>query len=450
MHFYKLPRGIQETTRSNKDGSQVLAYRVQMNRKGVKLDKLFPSVQEALDFLNDERKKLKLKKLVIEQDEQKIKAFKLKSYDNLSNTPEGKEFVNQYLNNPTFDRYITKYIDEFLKIKYRTILNRKLSELTAEEKHKLKNYTNKVNKLERMSEIKVQDFDLGALEIATKGFNARQRKIGSFTLEEITVSTINSYVKSRIQDNLRASSIRTELVLMNSVLEYSKHLNSDLKEFKNPIKDFDKKLYSLAIPAKSKFFRFADNEEENKTTKKAFIEAVEKNKNPELVFIVKLMMLTAMRRAEVVLLKWSQIYDNFIQLTDTKTNPRPVYLTADAKELIKSIPRKAGQDRLFCYTVGGFEASLRYHLNKFGLKDITAHKLRKNSISEFVEVIGADNSLLISEILGIRDIAGLEREIKTMPTASLSTQTEVLKSVGHTTSAVTKKHYFSLNLKKQK
>ncbi|MEQ6437428.1 site-specific integrase [Comamonas sp. w2-DMI] len=301
-----------------------------------------------------------------------------------------------------------------------------------------------------MAKIKVQDFNLGALEIAFKGFNSSQKPIGNFTLEEITVSTINSYVKSRIQDNLRASSIRTELVLMNSVLEYSKHLNSDLKDFKNPIKDFDKKLYSLAIPAKSKFFRFADSEEENKITKKAFIEAVEKNKNPELVFIVKLMMLTAMRRAEVVLLKWSQIYENFIQLTDTKTNPRPVYLTADAKELIKSIPRKSGQDRLFSYTVGGFEASLRYHLNKFGLKDITAHKLRKNSISEFVEVIGADNSLLISEILGIRDIAGLEREIKTMPTSSLNTQTEVLKSVGHTTSAVTKKHYFSLNLKKQK
>lgn len=450
MHFYKLPRGIQETKRTNKDGSPVVAYRVQMNRKGVKLDKLFSSLQEALDFLNDERKKLKLKKLIIEQDEEKLKAFKLKSYDNLSNTPEGKEFVNQYLNSPTFDRYVKKYIEDYLSIKHRNLLNKPFSELTAEEKYKLKQYKNKLSKYKNMVKIKVQDFNLGALEVAMKGFNSRQREIGDFTLEEITVSTINSYVKSRIQDNLRASSIRTELVLMNSVLEHAKHLNTDLRDFKNPIKDFDKKLYSLAIPAKSKFFRFADSEEENKTTKKAFLEAVEKNKNPELVFIVKLMMLTAMRRAEVVHLKWSQIYDNFIQLTDTKTNPRPVYLTADAKELIKSIPKKENQDRLFSFTVGGFEASLRYHLNKFGLKDITAHKLRKNSISEFVEVIGADNSLLISEILGIRDIAGLEREIKTMPATSLNTQTEVLKSVGHTTSAVTKKHYFSLNLKKPK
>ncbi|MEQ6437427.1 hypothetical protein V8Z74_20730 [Comamonas sp. w2-DMI] len=121
MHFYKLPRGIQETTRKNKDGSPVVAYRVQMNRQGVKLDKLFSSVQEALEFLNDERKKLKLKKLVIEQDEEKLKAFRLKSYEHLS-SEDGKEFINQYFNNPTFDRYIKKYIDEFLKIKYRNVL----------------------------------------------------------------------------------------------------------------------------------------------------------------------------------------------------------------------------------------------------------------------------------------------------------------------------------------
>lgn len=444
MHFYKLPRGIQETKRKTADGSEVVAFRVQMNRQGVKLDKLFPSINEALNFLNDERKKLKLKKLVIEQDEEKLKAFKQKSYADLSNSEEGKEFTKNHLLNPTFERYVKKYIDNYLNVKYRNLLNKKFSDMTAEEKHKFKNYSNKINKYERMVNVKVEEFNSGVLSLSINGFNFPQKKIGSFPIDEITPSTINSYVKTRIQDNLRASSIRVEIVLMNNVFEYSKHLNTDLKDFSNPIKDFDKKLYSLAIPAKDKFFRFSDE------SKKEFIQAIETNKNPDIVFIVKIMMLTAMRRAEVVLLKWSQIHDNFIQLTDTKTNPRPVYLTQEAKELIKSIPKKPNQDRLFDFTVTGFDASYRYHLKKFGLKDITSHKLRKNSISEFVEVIGADNSLLISEILGIRDIASLERDIKTMPTLSLNTQSEVLKSVGHTSSTVTKKHYFSMNLKKQK
>ena len=445
MNFYKLPKGIQETTRSNKDGSPVVAYRVQMNRKGVKLDKLFSSINEALAYLNDERKKLNLKSLVLEEDKEKFNEYKKKLYTELSETDKGKEYIKNYLSNPTFDRYVQRYIDDFLNIKYRNTINKKLSEMTAEEKHKHKNYTNKLSKLKRIVKFKVQDETFGVLELSFNSeFNRKQVKLGDIPLREITPSTINSYVKTRIQDNLRASSIRAEIVLINSVIEHSKSLDTSLKDYQNPIKDFDKKLYSIAVPAKPKFFRF------NEVSKEEFIKAIEKNKNPDFIFIVKLMMMTAMRRAEVVLLKWSQVYENFIQLTDTKTNPRPVYLTAEAKSLINSIPRKSNQDRVFNYTVTGFEASLRYHLNKFGLRDITAHKLRKNSISEFVEVIGSDNSLLISEILGIRDIAGLEREIKTMPTNGLNSQNEVLKSVGHTTSAVTKKHYFSLNLKNKK
>lgn len=456
MGFYKLPRGIQETTRANKDGSPVTAYRVQMNRKdkatgeALKVDKLFASIPEALEFLNSERKKLGLKKLEVKQDEQKKKEYELKQKElkrqKLLGIKNDDPRVKNIVFNPAFSKYVDEYIKNFLNIKYRNILKKKMSEMTAEEKHKYKNYTNKISKLERIVSFKVQSQNLGPLEIFMESTNPND-VFGDIPLVEITPSIINSYVKTRIQDNLRASSIRAEIVLISSVIDYSIQtgfLMEEHKDYRNPTKDFNKKLYSLAIPAKSKFFRF---DEEGK---QKFIEAVETNKNPEMAFIIKLIMMTAMRRAEVILLKWSQVHDNFIELTDTKTNPRPVYLTAEAKELLKSIPKKENQDRVFSYTVTGFEASLRYHLNKFGLRDITTHKLRKNSISEFVEVIGSDNSLLISEVLGIRDIVGLEREIKTMPASSLNSQTEVLKSVGHTTSAVTKRHYFSLNLKRNK
>lgn len=467
VHSYKLPMGIQETKRANGDGSQVVAYRVQMNRKNkatgevLKVDKLFSTPREALDFLNDERKKLGLKKVVITQKKLKDKPItyndltpeEKEKHKNDINGEAGKEFTYNYLTNVKFYRYVQNYIDDYLNIKFRNLIHKKINklEMTAEEKHQYKNYSNKISKLKRIVKFKVQNEFLGSLEMAfTHSFNRKNIEFGEIPLNEITHNTINSYVKTRIQDNLRASSIRAEIVLINSVIEHARHSDTNFKDYKNPIKDFNKKLYSLAIPAKDKFFRFADSQEQEKATKEDFIKAIETNKNPELIAIVKLIMMTAMRRAEVILLKWSQVYDNFIQLKDTKTNPRPVYLTAEAKALLNSIPKKPNQDRVFSYTVTGFEASLRYHLNKFGLRDITTHKLRKNSISEFVEVIGSDNSLLISEILGIRDIVGLEREIKAMPMTGLSSQTEVLKSVGHTTSAVTKRHYFSLNLKRNK
>lgn len=455
MGFYKLPRGIQETTRANRDGSSVVAYRVQMNRKdkttgtALKVDKLFSSISEALEFLNDERKKLGLKKVEIKQDEEKRKEYEKKqkelNHQALLNIKKDDPVMRDLVFKPEFSYYVNEYIKEFLNIKYRNLLNKKLSEMTAEEKHKFKNYTNKISKLNRIIGFKVQAKTLGSLELYMTRYE--NDIFGKIPLVDITPNVINSYVRTRIKDNLRASSIRSEIVLISSVIDYSiqtGYMMNEHKDYTNPTKDFNKKLYSLAIPAKTKFFRF------NEENKEKFIKAVETNKNPEMIAIIKLIMMTAMRRSEVILLRWSQVHDNFIELTDTKTNPRPVYLTAEAKELLKSIPKRPNQDRVFSYTVTGFEASLRYHLNKFGLRDITTHKLRKNSISEFVEVIGSENSLLISEVLGIRDIVGLERDIKAMPASGLGSQSEVLKSVGHTTSAVTKKHYFSLNLKNKK
>ena len=45
-----LPRGIQKLERKNKDGSTVIAFRVQMKRKDIVVDQLFSSVDEALNW----------------------------------------------------------------------------------------------------------------------------------------------------------------------------------------------------------------------------------------------------------------------------------------------------------------------------------------------------------------------------------------------------------------
>ncbi len=155
------------------------------------------------------------------------------------------------------------------------------------------------------------------------------------------------------------------------------------------------------------------------------------------------MLLTAMRRSEVVLLKWSQIKEDYIELDQTKTTPRNVYLTKEAKELIASIPRHPNRDRLFKYTVLGFDGSYTKWLKDHGFSDITSHKLRKEAISHFVERIGAENSLLIAEILGISSVRKLEENIKQMPSKVLN-QSDLLKNVGHSNADITKRHYFSL------
>lgn len=60
-----LPRGIQKIERTNKDGSKVTSFRVQMKRKDIVVDQLFPSAEEAINFLNEQREKLNLSKVHI-------------------------------------------------------------------------------------------------------------------------------------------------------------------------------------------------------------------------------------------------------------------------------------------------------------------------------------------------------------------------------------------------
>lgn len=74
-----------------------------------------------------------------------------------------------------------------------------------------------------------------------------------------------------------------------------------------------------------------------------------------------------------------------------------------------------------------------------------SHGFRKESISNFIEEIGAGNSLLIATFLGLgvkKVEESIEQEEAINP--SLKTQSDILKSVGHTNSAVTQNHYFSL------
>jgi len=78
------------------------------------------------------------------------------------------------------------------------------------------------------------------------------------------------------------------------------------------------------------------------------------------------------------------------------------------------------------------------------LKHIKIHGLRKEAISGFIERIGASNSLLISEFLGFASVRKIEEHIETQIPAGLSTQQELLRSVGHSNSAITQNHYFSL------
>ncbi len=58
--------------------------------------------------------------------------------------------------------------------------------------------------------------------------------------------------------------------------------------------------------------------------------------------IIRLLLLTGCRKSEIKNLKWSEIHGNTLRLADSKTGPRVVYLSEDARALIDRQPRNGG------------------------------------------------------------------------------------------------------------
>lgn len=266
------------------------------------------------------------------------------------------------------------------------------------------------------------------------------KSFGEFKPSEISEIEINEFISALLKKGLRPLSVQRYLTHLSNVFKKVRYLNPDLKSLRNPCLDYDKDLLKdHGNLIEKKHFRLSEDD------RKKLFEELEKYPNPEMKWIIELMLFTALRRSEVVLLKWSQIRENSIYLTHTKSGkPRTVYLIPQAKELLKAIPKRPKEDRIFTYTVLGFDGSLVKFMERIGIKT-KSHGFRKESISNFIEEIGAGNSLLIATFLGLgvkKVEETIEHEQALNP--NLQTQSDILKSVGHKNSSVTQNHYFSL------
>lgn len=440
-----------------------------MNRKGHKVDQIFDELEPAIAFLNQHRAKLGLEAVGLQ---------------NISQDELAQKALVKRLKNPTFAEYVQAYLNEYVHPKYQEHTDtvdhynylvkldkakfdsgelskrnyyanlkkiRAKFPALAEAKQKVRQKENIIGFFKCICEKQVSYASLGSLGVSMKMTEGiLSKSFGEFTLKEIKPKTINSYIKARVADGMKASSIQREITFISNVFQKIHKLNEEYDSpVPNPAVEYDKELLDGAKKSKDTRFRFTDDKKE------AFFLGVEQHDNPEFRAIVKLMLLTAMRRSEVVLLRWNQvnIKEGCIDLLDTKKKDRTVYLIPEAIEILESLPRH--NDRVFpsYSSVIGFEGSFtkfvkekKFYNSKNELvdcSDITCHKLRKEAISTFVEMIGADNSLLISEFLGLRAIRKLEQNIKEMPKKGLLSQQDVLSSVGHSSSNVTRKHYFS-------
>ncbi|WP_066568497.1 site-specific integrase [Snodgrassella sp. CFCC 13594] len=441
-----LPRGITQVVWKNKTkakGRQV-AFRVRMSRNvngsPLKVDRLFDTLEEAKDFLATCQSNIgrqALNKIELDRDE------KAKQIAELLASPPLSFYIKQY---------IAQYVPEApegddLKRRNRVSV---LSFFKTIENTPIP---------DRHNEIAAPLLQVGGLiaQMAQKAIsNGEKKPFGSFKPEQITYIEVNDYIKERLATpamtgnrkkglgrNVSKISVSRELSFIKKLFNNLRHQEAKFKGLRNPVADYDKELLKNRDP--KNVYRLSNEEKET------LFKALDEYSNPELKQISLLAYHCGFRRSEVVPLTWEQVHldENYIQLYQTKSGkPRKVVVTKEARQILEAIPKRDNDPRLFTYTLLGFSGSFDKFIERHKLDKFRFHFFRREAISNLVFNIGqitgmdgANFSILISELLGIENVRTLEKNhISELPPSGLSSQEQIMKSVGHSNKQTTKRY----------
>lgn len=424
-------RGIQQLKRKLKDGTTALFYRVQIKRKrdNLHVDRFFEDFEEAREFLLANMSKTGQSKVRLLEELKKETAQK---------------FISDFLNN-NFEMFSENYIKDYIEPLYN-----KFDKTTAIGKAKLRGLANTKSFFKTINNTLVpktepiedpnnplQVFQLSGNPIV---------KFGELKPTEINSYILNQYIKIRLK-TVQPVSVEREIQHISNLFKKLKFLDARLKSIRLP--EYDKDLLNKKISQrKRKSFRIKESDLQT------IQEAIENYSNPELGWIISLMLHTGGRRAEVCLLTWEDVDEDAgeIRFFDTKNGKdRIVYMTEEARKIIQNVRaynKRFEDNRLFSYTVLGFDGSYTklikdlFDNNKISEK-ITSHRFRKECISRLI-MKAKGNYLILAEILGVANVENLEKKFSAVIAEKPETQADILKQVGHSSANITKQYYFSL------
>lgn len=131
--------------------------------------------------------------------------------------------------------------------------------------------------------------------------------------------------------------------------------------------------------------------------------------NPWIRPLVILALETAMRRGELLALRWSDVFlaDRFVRLHDTKNGEsRDVPLSTRAYGVLEGLPRHIS-GRVFPITADAVKKVFTRAVERAGLKDLHFHDLRHEATSRIAEKL--DNVLELSAVTGHKTLSMLKR-----------------------------------------
>lgn len=393
-------------------------FRVQINKEklGLKVNKTFTDYEQAIAFLDACENKLGSKhvKTLLEIESKEVK------------------LIGEYMRSPPLSLYLNEYINTHIKNKYAD-LNTDLEK----DRYKLRQCKGLINTLKRILDTEIQHKDDNGWELNELIFTARTPiKLGDMKPSEITVDDAHQLILTLKKQGLKPLSISDYMSRMSVFWKKLRHMDKKLEGAINPFLSYDKDLISNGGKRfKKKPFRFTPEK------LKVVAKIIRRNGNPEFKAIIHLMYKLGLRRQEAILLEKSQITDAprpyiYIQ---SKDHERIVHLNERTHRLVKQFI-KPKQERLFSYKVLGFDGSFVKPFKEHG---IDQHSFRKDYISRMIELVGASNSILLSELLGFSTPRAIERLRDLFPEAPTLTQEQLLKRIGHKNSRITAEHYFS-------
>ena len=135
-------------------------------------------------------------------------------------------------------------------------------------------------------------------------------------------------------------------------------------------------------------------------------------KQDSIAFALTMLLLTGCRRQEVVDLEWSDVRGSRLQLRDSKTGPRTVWLGRDARALLAGLPRL--KKVRFVFTDGdrqltGKDVSTAWYGIRIeaGLADVRLHDLRHTFASH--AAMRAETLPMIGKLLGHASVQSTSR-----------------------------------------
>ena len=231
----------------------------------------------------------------------------------------------------------------------------------------------------------------------------KKTRLAQFSLATIQGSDIASYRDQRLKEGASSNTVRIELALISHL--YTVAVSDWGMPLSNPVRMARKP----KLPRRRDRRLNSTPDTDGRTEEDRLIAACQASKSQWLEPIVRLAILTGMRRGEIFGMCWEDVDlpQGTVHLKDTKNGERrTVPLSPAAQTVLRDLPRCL-DGRVFPIGGSGFAHTFQRATEKAGIAGLTFHDLRHEATSRFFEQ-GLD-LMEVAAITGHKSLSMLKR-----------------------------------------